>query len=139
MSINQVRPYFRTKLEALGFEEHRDAFNFKNIPGDLLDTRFHLETNSISSGVADQRVHTVEVELTVRIFRRGFNDTVTKHEELIADIESVLTQVLNVSDRTSGNLFDVIPGATSIEPFGDSNDNWQIAVIPFTAIVKYCF
>jgi len=139
LSITLVRPYFRDKLDSLGLSEHRDSFNFRNIPSELLDSTYHIETNTISSGVADQRVHTFEIGVTIRLFRRGYNDTVTAHEELLASVEQVYSQVLEITERTSQDLFDVIPGATSIEPFGDSNDNWQIAVIPFTAVVKYCF
>lgn len=139
MSISNVRPYLRTNLETLGFVEHRDYLNFENIPGNLLDNSFHLETVSITGGAADQLVHTFEMSVNVRLFRRSYNDTVTKHEELIADIERVNTQVLNVTTRTTGDLFDLIPGTATIEPLGDTTDNWQVAVIPYLAVVKLCF
>jgi len=77
--------------------------------------------------------------VTVRLFRRSYNDTVDVHEELIGNVQDVLTQVLNFNSRTTGDLFDVVPGTVTIEPFGDSNDNLQVAIIPFAAVVNQCF
>lgn len=139
MSLASVRSYFRTNLEALNYKEWRDYINFENIPGTIVDQSYHLETVSIAGDTADQQVYTFQMTINVRLFRRSYNDTVATHELLITAIEGVHAKILNVVNRTSGNLFDLIPGVATIEPLGDTTDNWQMAVIPYTAVVKLAF
>lgn len=139
MELSDVRNYFRIIMDGLGFKEHRDYFNINNIPENIIDQAYHLETGTISSGSANQLVHRYEFPIIVRIFRRGFNDTVESHEEVLTSIDLINASILQVTNRTAGVLFDVVPGPITIIPISDSNDNLQIAECSYTAVINSCF
>lgn len=145
MSLAVVRPYFRNIIDTLstgqglGYVEHRDAFNYNNIPGTELDQAYHLETGAIVNIAVDQLTYTIQFPVTVRLFRRGYNDTVQAHEDLIADTDSILAAILDPANKLDGTLFNVIPGSINYVQLSFDNDNWIVGEITFQAITKLCF
>ena len=60
-------------MDGLGYEEWQDGFNFNNIPETILDQAYHVGPAEISGGVANQLDHKFDYDLTLRVFKKGFN------------------------------------------------------------------
>lgn len=139
MSLTKVRPLFRSTIDALGYKEWRDYINFENIPSTLFDKSYHLQTDSIGGSTASQLVYTFSFDLNVRLFRKSYNDTVEVHEQLISDVENIHTNLLELITRTRGDVFDIVPTSTTFDPLFNDVDNWQMATVGYSVIVKMCF
>ena len=136
MAFSDILPYFRTRMESLGFErEHEDAFNIDNVGSYLEDQTFHLEVGSFSAGAVDHQCQQVDCPVTLRIFEDGKTDPWTKRDEAISSGQTIVEDIANHSNATSAALQNVIFNGMSMEPTDVSNDNSFILVLEFTAIV----
>lgn len=138
-SLSVIKPYFRDRMNSLGLNEHRDQFSFANIPGTNLDFTYHIELGQMSRVAVDQLVYTLQGPVIVRIFQRGYNDTVQTHEDLISRIDEVLGAVLLPEDKLAADLFNILPGIIGIEEIAADNDNFMVASIEFTVEIKLCY
>lgn len=138
MSITAVKPYFRAKLDALDYTEWSDGFNFENIPEALLDRAYHLEIGTITSGPANQTTHVFSYPLTVRVFLKGFKDPAANIDDAVGQAETILSSILDVTDRLGATIKDVINDSIDIVPLAGSNDNHLILEMNFTAVIN-CF
>lgn len=139
MSLAAVRPYFRKRLNALNLKEHRDAINFNNIPGTIIDEAYHMESLPVRNIRLDQLTYTLQFPLKVRLFKTGYNDTVEAHEELITRTDLLLEEVLKPANKLDGTLFNIVPGTIEWEEISVDNDNVIIAATTFVAVIKLCF
>lgn len=122
MSLSAIRPFLRTRMNALGFTEWTDGFNFDNIPETILDKAYH-----ISSPSADGRavtMHDLQVDFghEIEVFRKGFNDPAEAIDMIIEDMEDIICDLLDPEQRFDGHLNIEIKGFT-LEPLNDENDN----------------
>lgn len=139
MSIASVRPYFRTRLENLGYSEHTDAIDFDNIPSTILDDSFQLETSSISGEPANQLHHEFDYSVVLRVFKRGFNDPVEAYDAIDEDIETILADILSPSTRLGTDIKDIVPISIAKIPLSASDDNDIILEFNFTVTLIMCF
>jgi hypothetical protein len=140
MSLSSVRPFFRDRLESLGFKEHDEPFQPGIIAANITDGSFHLETGFIASGPANQIVHSFTYPITVRIYRTGFSDILKAYDEVHEDADAILADLLNPSTRLGTVIKDIVP--ESIQPQAldiNSNDNVIILELVFTAKLELCF
>lgn len=139
MGLASVRSLFRERLEGLGFTEHRDAFNFANIGATVIDKSFHLETGVVTSGPANQLAHFYDYGITVRIFKRGFNNPAEALDEIDALADTVYADLLAPGIRLGTEIKDIVPNSYQPLPYDSSNDNTIILEMSFTASVILCF
>lgn len=135
MSLTDVRSYFRTRLDALNLKEWKDAFNFENIPDNIFDNAYHLQTG-ITTGV--QFAHAdlqMDSNLIVRVFLKGFRDPASEIDNALVLAENILLSVLSHDDRLTGVLINLNMNTIEIEPFAGSNDNDIMMILDFTARV----
>ena len=139
MSLAFVRPFFRERLEALGYEEHDKPFLPNVLPANTADKSFHLETGVITSSFANQIVHSFEFPLTVRIYRVGYSETLAVMDEAHADAQAILTDFLDPAVRLGTMIKDIIPNSISFELFDATNVDTIVVEINFTAKLEFCF
>lgn len=139
MSFSAVRPFFRNRLETLGYTEHPDAIDFGNVPSTLLDETFQLETEIIGGTTSDQTTHEFDYSVTLRLFRRGFADPVTAHDTADSDIDTILNDLLPINIRNGTAIKDISPVNINKIPLSVSDDNDLIIEFNFNVKLILCF
>jgi hypothetical protein len=139
MSLAVVRPFFRTEMKALGYKEHDDAFNVENIPNNILEKGFHLDTESVGGSTSQQLVHPFTYNLKVRAFKKCYKNTVEclDNADLIAD--EVYGAVLSPSSRYGVAIKDIVPDGYTPTIYDDSNDNILVVEFNFTIKLIECY
>ena len=139
MAISSVRPYFRARMKALNFKEHKDGFNFNNVPSTLQDKTFHIDSGDLTIGSANQLTHEIDYKVTVRVYKRGFRDPNAALDAVDQTTETILTEILKPSNRLGTDIKDVVPDAIRKVPLDNSNDNAIILEMDFTAKLEELF
>jgi len=132
MSISNVRSFYRTQLETLGFDEWTDGFNFENIPSTILDKSFHIDVEPSTGGVINQHAQNVDMPVIIRVFRKGFRDPSNGIDLALLDVETIICAILAPSVRLSSDIKNVVLEGFSVNPLADSNDNAIMVEINFT-------
>ncbi len=135
MALTDVRPYFRTRMVSLGFKEWPDGFNFENIPSNILDQVFHIQSDTITPDTTNMTNYDISSPVTLRLFIKGFRDPAQAIDNAISSYETILCDVLKPANRLGTLIQNVSPGSTSILPLSDNNDNAVILEMEFTARV----
>lgn len=140
MSLASVRPFFRERLEALGYKEHNQPFEPEEIGANIVDDSFHLETGLITSGPANQALHAFSYPMTIRIYKTGYVNLNEAVDESMAIGDTVLNDLLQMSTRLSQEFIkDIILNSIQPTPLGPSNDNVIVLELNVTAELQLCF
>ena len=135
MSVTSVRPFYKNRLEILGFTQWSDGFNFENIPSTILDKAFHIQVNSTAGGVISPHVQNINMPVTIRVFRKGFRDVSAGIDSALADVESIICDILAPSVRLGSAIKNVVLDDFSVNPLADSNDNAIMLELNFTNLI----
>ena len=132
MSIALVRPFFRTRLNALGFKEHTDAFDDQNRPEKKLDKLYRIESGPINSeGPASTTTEfDVSVSLVITLKGKGTNNVDLADRAWVVASE-VYEDILDPEVRNDVGIKNIIHDNTSVVPFSASDDNDLILTIDF--------
>ena len=139
MSLATVRPFFRERLEGLGFSEHDQPFQPNQIGETIVNDSFHMETGSIISSAANQVVHSFEFPITVRIYKKGYVNLLEAYDDIHETADEVLSDLLEPSVRIGTDIKDIVPESIDILPIDDSNDNILYLELVFTAKLELCY
>lgn len=132
MSLAAVLPYFRLILvSSMSHTEWKDAFNFENIPGTVLDKAFHLEFGNLDPGQQNQNAIEFEQKCIVRLFAKGGVDTTATRDRAIARAQELIQYALGRRRLTTTGIKNVKLSGLTFEPFADSNDNIVMARAEF--------
>jgi len=133
LALKDVRPYFRTALNGLGFSEWDDAFNYENVPDTIIDKSYHLGTISSSNVVMQQRKLSYTASINVKVFFKGFREPKEALDEAMIQGDNILAAVLKPSTRNAGaTLKNVNFDSLEAVPMDVSNDNVVRLEIGFT-------
>lgn len=132
MSITSVIPFYRNRMEMLGFKEWEDAFNTEDIPSTILDKSFHIEVNPTTAGVTNQLVLNVSMPVTIKVFRKGFRDTAIGRDTALLDVQNIICDILLPSVRLGSEIKNVIFDGFSVNALADSNDNVVMTELNFS-------
>lgn len=133
MSLKAARGYMRERGEALGLREWKDGFNFDNIPANLVDRSFHIETGSAVGIKLNQADQELNFSQTVRIFVKGFRNPASGIDSAIALAEDFIKECVTARTRltqTSG-IKNVVFENASFDADSASNDNLIVASLTF--------
>lgn len=136
MSMTACKAYFRTQANAIGLKEWRDGFSFSNIPANIIDKSYHLEFGPCVGVKLNQNDQEINVQITVRIFVKGFRDPASGIDTAVALTEDLLEQALAPATRltqTTG-IKQVTYESSNIEPPIGDNDNLIIASVQFRVL-----
>lgn len=132
MSWTDIRPYFKTHLEAEGLTEWSDAFNTANIPEDILDGAFHVRFGDIIGTSFNQSEYQNTVQVLVRIFKNGFADPQEAYDSVVLTGQSVAKRIMKPVNRADETFKQVYLNRMVIEPMAESNDNSMFLEMDFT-------
>ena len=126
-------------MDALGFREWKDGFNFENIPETILDKAYHIETPSGSRrDVYDMQTQDVEMDVTVRLIRKGYRDPASGIDTTLVNLDAILARTLASSRRIGTNIKNIAYSSHTVQPLADSNDNAVLLEINFICFTIIC-
>jgi hypothetical protein len=128
-----VREYFRTILNSLGFREWKTAFSYDNIPSSILNESYHLTVEPIVGGPANHQCHEFDCPITLRVFLKGFRDESESVDAAMEVMQNILCAVLDSKVRLGSNIKDVVANSVQPIPLSSTNDNSVIIEFSMTA------
>ncbi len=131
MSLDLVTPYFEDKLVELGWTLWDEPFAFDNIPSDILDHGFQIETGDLTGEGITQTVLETRMDVTVRLFRKGYKTPKTIKEELLTEVQHVLCLCLTASNRLTAGIKNIEFLSMVPTPLNLENDNAIVATCIF--------
>lgn len=137
MSLSEVRPYFRARMNSLGYKEWEDAFNYQNIPDTIVDGSYHIEANNISATSFNQTGLDLNHTVTVRLFIKGFRTPKDAIDSAMIKLDAIYRDILKPANRlgTGGELRNVLLQDTSLDQINSTNDNAVLVTMTFLAKV----
>ena len=117
MGLADVKPFFRTRMEGLGYEEHNQVFEPGEIAASIVDGSFHLETGDIISAAANQRSHTFDYPMTIRVYKIGYSDILEATDAALEDADVIIADLLNPDVRFNNGvgIKDIVPNSARLE------------------------
>ena len=135
MSLETARAYFSSRAEVQAYKKHYDGFATNNIPKSSLNKSYHVEAfvfNGISHNQTDLNI---EASCVVRLFFKGGRDVDSTISDATIAGDAYLSDVLASENRlTQTKIKNVILNTMTIEPYAESNDNYVVCRMDFTAI-----
>jgi hypothetical protein len=135
MSLETARAYFSTIAEGLSYKKHYDGFAINNVPKSSLNKSYHVEAfvfNGISHNQTDLRM---EATCVVRLFFKGGRDVDSTISDATIAGDAYLNAALSSENRlTQTKIKNVILSTMTIEPYAESNDNYVVCRMDFTAL-----
>lgn len=137
MSWSTVRDFFRTKLDALDFNEHDDAFNSENIPSTLLDKSYFIGPATISQNSRNQLDLDTGYGLTIQLAFKGYRCVKDALDTSLEESETFVKNSVQVCEENIVNagFVSVSFNGLTQTPLSDTNDNTVLVNIEFVTRV----
>lgn len=132
-----IRKYFVDRCKAIGLTEWTDAFNYENIPSNLINYSFFIES-PVFEGVKAISNYDQEINcrVEVKFFIKGYRTPKEAMDKAIEKSEALLKEVLKPTNRLGQCLKNVVFNSVNVEPFAGSNDNLIMVTASFTAFTS---
>lgn len=121
MSLQKARSYFKTHLKALGYTEHLDGFQDENLGEINLNKAFHVRALSISGGSINQLDQRTDTVIVVSTYYKGLRNADEANQTALKEVEKVLKECVNITNRTSDGVLNVVFNRADIRPVSDTN------------------
>jgi len=133
MSITACRSYLRERAEVVGLREWKDGFNFSNIPSNIIDRSFHIESGQVVGIKLNQHEQDLNFAQTIRIFVKGFRDPATGIDSAISIAEDYIKECVTATNRVgqTNGIKNVVFENASFDADDASNDNLIVASLTF--------
>ena len=131
MSVTLVRSYFRTHMNALGWKEHRDGFNYENIPANIFDGVYHIESGDVRSDGVSQGDIELATSISVRLFLKGHRDPAGGIDRGISDGEKIIARMMSAANRLGAGIKNVLFQSMNVRAWHSSNDNALVVTLDF--------
>ena len=133
MSLTASRTYLRARAEAIGLKEWKDGFNFSNIPSNLIDRSYHIESNQavgVKLNMSDQELNFAH---TVRIFVKGFRNSAQGIDTAIEIAQTYIKECVTATNRVAqtNGIKNVVFENVNFDAQDTSNDNLIVASLTF--------
>lgn len=135
MSLSLVRPFFRSRMNALNFREHDDAFDLENNPQSILDRSYLIESGPVAIESTGPTTFNLDYDVTLRVFLKGGRDNKLVVDEAFGVADTILADISDSQVRLDGDLENALPTGVTVEPLSGTNDNDVILSISFTGRV----
>lgn len=138
MSLELVRPYFRTRVSALGYTEWTDGFGIDNIPETVLDKSFHITHGAVSPRSRSGQDIVYTVPITVNVFFKGYREVTLAIDEGMGGAEAIVNACIKQANYVAPIKLVELDTFT-VEPYDEvDNDNIVKAEINFNVVVPVC-
>lgn len=137
-NYSQVRTFFNQIIKDSGpFREWKDAFNFENIPNNIIDRSYHLEIESIQSQAQNDATSDENMSVTLRVFFKGLREVQPQLDKAFDECFVIKTNLIRRPNFIGqANIKSVI--FNSLAPsFPTSNDNLILMTFNFTVRLFY--
>lgn len=135
MSLETARAYFSARAESQAYKKHYDGFAINNIPKSSLNKSYHVEAFVFNGITHNQTDLNIEASCVVRLFFKGGRDVDSTILDATIAGDAYLSDVLASENRlTQTKIKNVILNTMTIEPYAESNDNYVVCRMDFTAI-----
>lgn len=131
MSLLKIKPYFKSKLDLLGFREWESGFDFDNIPRNIIDKSYHILLPNGSGGSINQLDQEVVSRVILRIFLKGFRSDAQAIDNCLNAIETISKPILKASNRGGEDIKNVIFSTYDILPLSENNNSIAILEIGY--------
>lgn len=141
MAWSDVKPYFKTILEAKLHVEHPDGFNIENLPSTLMDKAYHVLIGPISGDRQNQSDQESTVTVTIKTFYKGFRYPQEAQDIAILETEEIMKSCVNLTTRTTtSGILNVVFDNSEIDPVGETNDNAVVVTSTYSCrvIIDVC-
>lgn len=133
--MTTILPYFRGRLDLLGFTEWTDALNFDNIPSTLIASRYHLDQGTTTFSSQNQLCLEMVMPVTVRLFYKAFRNTGDGRDESNATAKNAILDISNPQSYASENEIAVINVSSyDLTEITADNDNLFVIEINFNVV-----
>lgn len=131
--MTTIRPYVRARCNELNLREWKDGFAFDNIPRNLINRSYHIESNLVDGIKLNQNEQELSHIVNLRVFLKGYRDPASGIDDVILLSENVIKQMLDTSVRVAqtGGIKNVYFDGMVIEPIDEENDNFIISNMTF--------
>lgn len=132
-----VRKYFKDRCKAIGLTEWADAFNYENIPSNLINFSFFIDSPTFQSAkVLTNFDQEINCTVDVRYFVKGYRTPNEAMDKAIEKAESLVIECLKPTNRLGSCLKNCVFNTINIEPIGATNDNLIMVTANFTAFTS---
>ena len=133
--IKELRQFFIDRIVECdsSLKEWKDAFNIDNIPESIIDNSFHIAIDEIVTTEDDSSV-TDQVNIAVTLFKKGFRETQTAHDEVLDKAISIRLNAISVS-RYNQTIVRNVQATTTTATDMETNDNLTIVVTNYVAFL----
>lgn len=136
MSLAAIRPLFRARMNALGFKEHKDAFDDTNRSQKQLEKLYRINTSTATGAGSNQTVHQFDQDVELVITLRGKGDkNVALVDRAWGVADDVLADILSPSVRMGTTVKLIVPATITVEELSADNDNDVTLTMGFTASI----
>lgn len=132
MAWSDIKPYFRTVLDAQSLSEWEDGFAFENIPETILDGAYHFTFGEITGDTLNHDAQETLIPITIRVFKKGFRDPATGIDESVTLAQTIVTESVKTSTRITQSFLNISFDTVSILPIAETNDNAILIELNFT-------
>lgn len=139
MAFLDVVTFFRDEFEALNFDEWPEPFSADNIPDTIYDRAFNIEVGAITGGAANQRAHDFFMDVTVRVYFKGFRDSFEARDESLTELDTIYTAILAPAKRIGSVIKDVVPNTAQPVRQSETQDNNTVLELSFTVSLIQCY
>lgn len=124
-------------MNALNHKEHKDGFNFDNIPETIFNRAYHIESGPMPGNDQNQTALDANADVTIRLFLKGFRDPAAAIDSGISFGQAALCDIIdpkNANGVTVG-IKNVDFNNMLVTPAAVSNDNSVVVEMDFTVRV----
>ena len=143
MSIQSIKPYFRARMLALGYEkEHPEAFSTASIASTLRDKTFHILIGDLSGVSNNQNHQVIEAGVGMQMFFKGYRKEEDGRLLSMAALESIIKEVCTSRNRVTqalDGIKDVKFISAEAVPVEDTQDNITLLNMTFEVLYTLDF
>lgn len=121
MSLEKSRSYFKTRFRNLGYVEHLDGFQDENLGEINLNKSFHVRAQSINGATINQLDQRTDTTVIVSTYYKGLRNADEANQIALKEVEKVLKECVNITNRTSDGVLNVVFNRADIRPVSDTN------------------
>lgn len=123
MSLLDIRPYFKSRCEAVGLKQHMDVFNLDNIPSTFIDYSYHISVPKFDGIKLNQNDQEIQSNIIVSFFIKGHRSVTDAIDKSISKTNDLIVEVEKPQNRLGVNLKNVTLVSVNYDPVGSTNDN----------------
>jgi len=135
MSLNLIKPYFRARMNAIGFSnEWHEAFTTENIPRTRIDKAFHILLGNGSGIRQNQDDQEITIPVGMQLFFLSGRDEEQGRIAAMTEAERIIKEVCAPKNRVtqaSDGIKDVRLNSFEAVALDISNDNITLLNIEF--------